>query len=219
MTEWIIKSKNRSYLDILLLLSFLFTALLFGRAYSVKSIRYLFLVWNLFLAWVPYCLALFIEKGTVKKAPIYWLMFSVWLLFFPNAPYMLTDLIHMPDIEFGPHAHVRLLQWVDVILITGFVCIGYWLGLESMKKVHKTLRAKFSNKLSWVFIGVISFLSGYAIFIGRYARLNSWDVVRPIKLIRIFLEQLSMTSIIFTIMFTCLISASYLIYYGLHSRQ
>jgi len=219
MTEWINNSKKRSYLDILLLLSFLFTALIFGRAYSVKSIRYLFLVWNLFLAWVPYCLALVNEKNIIKKESFYWFLFSAWLLFFPNAPYMLTDLIHMPDIEFGPYAHVRLLQWVDVILITGFVCVGYWLGLESMRIVHETLKKKFSNKLSWMLIGVISFLSGYAIFIGRYARLNSWDVVRPIKLIRIFFQQLSMSSILFTMMFAGLILISYAIYNGLHYQR
>lgn len=212
MIDKINKSKKSSLFSIALIITLISTALIMGRILMTNSIRYVFLVWNIFLAWIPYIISLRINKSKKNNGIWFWLSIMVWLLFFPNAPYLLTDYIHVPNIEFGPEAQISLLAWFDVILLSSFIWIGYILGLESLNLVHNRLSKIVGKPLGWYFVAVVSVLSGYAIFIGRYARLNSWDVLRPVYLLSVFISWISVKSIIFTFMFAILIFISYIIY-------
>jgi uncharacterized membrane protein len=212
MLDLIRKLKKSSYFIIFAALTCLSTALILGRMFMTHSIRYGFLVWNIILAWVPYIISIYISRHKKPNGIVFWLGISMWLLFFPNAPYMLTDYIHVPNIKFGPDAEISLLAWFDVIVMSLFIWTGYLLGLESLKSVHKRLNETLGKVLSWIFIVIVSILSGYAIFIGRYARLNSWDVLRPFYLLSVFISWFNMTSVVFSIMFAFLILISYVIY-------
>jgi uncharacterized membrane protein len=91
-------------------------------------------------------------------------------VFFPNAPYIITDLIHL-----NPKMNVPL--WFDVLLIISFVWNGLLIGFLSLMQIHQTILTKFSQKNCWGIISFILLLSGYGIYLGRFQRLNSWYII------------------------------------------
>ena len=133
---------------------------------------FFFLIWNLFLAWIPYWISLSLEyfgKHTSSGILIAALLF-LWLLFFPNAPYILTDLLHLRHRQPIPF-------WYDLMVFIAFAWTGLMLGLASLYEVHLFLRKRWSKAASWLFIIIVLPLSGLGIFIGRYLRWNSWDIL------------------------------------------
>ena len=133
---------------------------------------FFFLIWNLFLAWVPYWIALSLEyiyQQTSYKIVIILLLF-IWLLFFPNAPYILTDLLHLRHRQPIPY-------WYDLMVLLSFAWTGLMLGLASLYEVQLFLQKHWSKTISWLFIMFVLPLSGLGIFIGRYLRWNSWDIL------------------------------------------
>jgi uncharacterized membrane protein len=141
---------------------------------------YLFLNWNLFLAFVPWALSsLLIVFPKLQNRPI--LVFSTlgsWLLFFPNAPYILTDLFHL-------RLHGNAMPaWFDLTLILCFAWTGLIFGFMSLWDIEKVL-AKYMKP---VYIPILSsgllFLTSFGIYLGRYLRWNSWDIIRePLTLV------------------------------------
>src|SRR5215467_2885756 len=114
--------------------SLLFATLVCGglivlRVAYAHNQYYSWLVWNLFLAWIPALSALLIYNLRRKKTRWRWLIITAcgvcWLIFFPNAPYLLTDLIHLqprPDAPF----------WFDLIVLVAFAWTGLGLGVVSL---------------------------------------------------------------------------------------
>jgi len=138
----------------------------------------LYLIWNLFLAWIPYIISLcFIKKGTPVK--LFIPLFLIWLLFFPNAPYLVTDVLHLSA---GSPA-----LWYDSLLFFFFGWIGLFLGMLSLFQVHQYLKAHLNYFLSEIIIFCICFISSFGIYLGRFERWNSWDLfLNPLVLIRHF---------------------------------
>ncbi len=149
--------------------------------YYTYPIGFLFLVWNLFLAWIPYWLAYSLPKlyksfGSSKAVAA--LIILIWLFFYPNAPYIITDFVH-----FRPRTGIP--YWLDICMIASFAGTGMMLGLLSMFYVEKFLKSIMDSR--WAMLIVLSCipLSGLGIWIGRYQRWNSWDVItRPLELIQ-----------------------------------
>lgn len=133
---------------------------------------FLFLIWNLFLAWIPYCLSLTLEKSHRKfnSKILTGLLLASWLLFFPNAPYILTDLLHLRFRAPIPH-------WYDVMLLASFAWTGLILGLLSLYEVQLFFRKRMGKVISWVLVLAAIFLCGFGIYLGRFLRWNSWDVL------------------------------------------
>jgi len=101
---------------------------------------------------------------------------AAWLLFFPNAPYIFTDLTHLTT---RYYAHF----WVDLMLVLSCAVTGLVLGFLSLYLMHCMAVKMFGWFLSWVFIAVIAGLSSFGIYLGRFLRFNSWDVIfKPIAL-------------------------------------
>lgn len=152
-------------------------ALVFVRILTAGNIGYAFLVWNLFLAWLPLILALLIRERYANGERRGWKIISLvmaWLLLFPNAPYIFTDLIHLT-------AKFRGHFWVDMILILLCAVTGLVLGFISLYVMQSVVVDKFGFAKSWLFVAGVSGLSGIGIFIGRFLRLNSWDMLlRPL---------------------------------------
>lgn len=145
-----------------------------------------FLFWNLFLAWIPYVLALAMTGLDRVRAPG-WVLAPVgvaWLLFLPNAPYILTDFIHLGAIPGAP-------RWFDVLLIGSFAATGLLLGLASLLLVHHVVEARRGRVAGWVLaIGSLA-LSSIGIYLGRFPRFNSWDVLaNPEGLVGVVLHRL-----------------------------
>lgn len=146
-------------------------ALLSARIWYSSDNHYAFLVWNLFLAGVPFFVSTFLLLAKrVTSAVIFWLLAAVWLLFFPNAPYILTDLFHLRE-----KAPVPL--WYDLALILSFAWNGLLLGFVSLADMQKEFTRRFGKFTSWLFVLLSLGLSGFGIYLGRYLRWNSWDIV------------------------------------------
>jgi uncharacterized membrane protein len=150
-------------------------ALLMVRATYARSTDHFGLVWNLFLAWLPMLSALLAHHLYKQGRRAVWLLILpclvFWLLFFPNAPYILTDMLHLQ----WPQAHVPV--WYDLILLISFAWTGVFLGLISLYLVHGLVRKAAGRLAGWLLTVVVLGLSGFGVYLGRFPRWNSWDVL------------------------------------------
>src|SRR5436190_14174265 len=125
-----------------------------------------YLIWNLFLAWVPFVLALLFYDGQRRgmRASGLAALGALWLVFFPNAPYIVTDFVHLSRDSLSP-------LWFDGLTIAAFAATGLLLGLGSLYLVQSAVR----RKLGWIVVGTSLVLGSIGIYLGRFVRLNSWD--------------------------------------------
>ena len=133
---------------------------------------FVFLIWNLFLAWIPFIFGMVLHRWQAqltKKGMVVGIL-GLWLLFFPNAPYILTDLIHL-------RPRLSIPYWYDILLFNSFALTGLFLGLISMHPVHLYMRQLLPEKLAHSLIIVFLLLGCVGIYLGRFLRWNSWDVI------------------------------------------
>ncbi|MET0692741.1 MAG: DUF1361 domain-containing protein [Propionibacteriaceae bacterium] len=160
-------------------------ALFVIREDRVGKPAFLFLPWNLFLAWIPFVLALgvVVIHGRGGPRPLLWLLGVCWLLFLPNAPYILTDFIHLGRVGGAP-------LWFDAALIGTFAGAGLALGLASLLVVHHVVEARAGRVVGWVVAVGSLVLSAIGIYLGRFPRFNSWDVLTdPHGLLAVVLQR------------------------------
>ena len=154
-------------------------ALVFARMLWTGRGSDAFLLWNLFLAWLPLVFALLACDAYRSGPGRNWRFFGLagaWLLFFPNAPYIFTDVAHLPTRLHGQF-------WVDLVLILICALTGLVLGFVSLFLMQSVVSRMFGRAASWLFIAAVACLSGLGIYLGRFMRFNSWDVVvKPIAL-------------------------------------
>lgn len=171
---------ERIEITFILLLSSLFAcALELIRIWLTHKQNYSYFIWNLFLAWVPYLISMYLPVSFVvmKRKWIAWLLLVVWFFFWPNSPYMLTDLLHLKEKQNIP-------LWFDLGLILSFAWTGLILGFISLLEIQSLIRKQTNRFVAWVFASFMIFSGGLGIYIGRYVRLNSWDVVaNPVRVI------------------------------------
>ena len=137
---------------------------------------FVFLVWNLFLAWIPFALSSVFKKMRDANKWKQLLIFSVWLIFFPNALYIVTDLLHL-DLE------TSIPKWYDVVLLFTSSITGLLMAFVSLLRVERFLMYKFSSRRVHVMMIAILFLSSFGVYLGRFLRWNSWDIIsNPIGL-------------------------------------
>ena len=157
--------------------------LLACRIKLTHSFFFLFLVWNLFLAGIPYAISqtMVAYPRLSNSKMLSALGFGCWLLFLPNSPYIITDLVHL-------HSEHAYLKWYDLFLVFVFALNGLLLGLLSMADMFSILSRKFSRKVGFFTMFKVSLLCGYGIYLGRFLRFNSWDLLTKPK--SIFLEMI-----------------------------
>jgi uncharacterized membrane protein len=176
-------------LTVILGLAALGCVLLYGLRVAISGrIWYLYLVQNLALAMVPYLIAavasLLVERFSPsgRRSTALGALGFLWLLFYPNAPYIFTDFIHVidrtylrvrPSEWFGPNA----MLWYDLIMNAAFAFMGHFIGLVSMWLVHTTFRRAWGRARSHLLVLSAILFSGFGIYLGRFSRLNSWDVL------------------------------------------
>ncbi len=160
-------------LAVLAISSLLSVVLVAFRVYYSGAITYIFLVWNLFLAWVPLISALALWWFSSYGRRVYLLLglfFVGWFFFFPNSPYLVTDLLHLQ-----PRQNIPL--WYDVLLIFSFAWNGLILGLISLWIVHEVIQTLFGRWFGWLLVLMTLAASGFGIYLGRFLRWNSWDLL------------------------------------------
>lgn len=131
---------------------------------------FIFLVWNLFLAWIPFMISELFKRlvNAVKWKQV--IVFISWILFFPNALYIVTDLIHLDQETSVP-------KWYDAVLLFSSSAIGVIMAFVSLLRIEKFLAFKFNRRLVEFIVFAILFLGSFGVYLGRFLRWNSWDIV------------------------------------------
>jgi uncharacterized membrane protein len=157
-------------LSLICLLNFLFA---FTFIIWTGSRQFQFLFWNLFLAFIPYGLSTLLHVKSKWNKSVQFALLLAWLAFLPNAPYIITDFCHLPH-------DFTMYMWFSLLLLTVFSATGLIMMMISIYDVHSYLRDRFTEKISWSIIAITCFASGLGIYVGRFLRWNSWDLItRP----------------------------------------
>ena len=172
--------------------------------------NYGFLIWNLFLAWIPFIIAYFTYTMKFSKKQIYVvvpLAAFFWLIFFPNAPYILTDFQHLA----GSLRDVPV--WYDVMLLIWFAFTGLMLGMVSLFLMQEVIRREFGRWIGWGFVALVSALTSAGVYVGRFLRWNSWDIFRDITGMAQYTLQSAQDPSLQSIGFTSLFGVFFLFLY------
>ncbi len=184
------------------------------RVFYSGTTNYSNLIPNLLLAWIPYIFSV-LAASTFRLHPKRWLtifLFGfVWLVFFPNAPYMVTDFYHL-----DPRPPIPL--WFDISLIAIFAFTGCFLAIASLRSIHFIIEKFIGRIAGWFFALFTLGLGSFGVYLGRFRRFNSWDILlQPKTLFRdvvdsIFNPMDNLGFIGFTIMFTAILLVFYLMF-------
>lgn len=158
--QWIIASCGFSFI------------LLCARVIATAHLTYVFLLWNLFLAFIPYAISHKLYHTPKLRENKWKLMagLSVWLLFIPNSFYIITDLYHLDHIASAP-------KWFDLLLLLSFAWNGLLLGIVSLRRTEMLLEEIKGKSFSLLIVFVVMSLNAFGIYIGRFLRYNSWDII------------------------------------------
>src|SRR5262245_11203485 len=133
-------------LGALVLASAMSTALVAARVLHTGRLTYTFLVYNLALAWIPLAFAAAAERfdrwRSRAGAALTALCAAAWLVFFPNAPYIMTDLMHL-------RVRDNQLLWLDLIALQAFAWTGLALGFVSLMLVQRMVARRAGRALGW----------------------------------------------------------------------
>ncbi|WP_461599934.1 DUF1361 domain-containing protein [Winogradskyella sp.] len=165
----LIQSKFKALSLVVVALSFSIITLMV-RIKLNKSFFYLFLVWNVFLAIIPYTITMYLNtKQKLSKLNLgFWVL--VWLAFLPNAPYIITDLIH---IRVGNDNWL----WLDIIVVLSFALSGLLLFFLSLLDMQNLMTSQFKKIPIETISLIIIFLCGFGVYLGRFLRYNSWEII------------------------------------------
>lgn len=200
--------------------------LCFLMRFKDLSFSYVMMAWNMLLAALP---LFFIEfsmlqykKNKYKGAIVLGIL---WLVFFPNAVYMITDLIHIHSeklvwidastqysLNNRTMYSTKIVKWVKLLIIGIGVIYGLLIGMESLNIFYRFLNKKISKPISYLIIVGVSLISGFAVYIGRFLRLNSWDLLTPLTLVSEVFTNINPFAIEFTIAFAGFILIMFLLY-------
>lgn len=176
MKSWLIRLQKSQYTPLLravLVSNLVALTLFFIRVVGADSFRFGFLFWNLLLAAMPLLLAYLLIKNLVRQRWFSWqnlLLTFAWIGFLPNSFYIATDLIHL-------HLTGEINILFDVVLFMSCIFNGFVFGFMSLYLVHKQLLKRITAIRSHAAIGLVLFVCSFAIYLGRYLRWNSWDVL------------------------------------------
>lgn len=144
-------------------------ALVIFRIIITFKLTYIFYAWNTLLAIVPYLLSRRLSLHKKINLKSYFLI-ATWLLFFPNAPYLITDIVHYFERPPVP-------KWYDLLLVISAAWNGLLIGILSLMQVEYFLQKFITKNWLKIFIGMSLILCSFGIFIGRFLRFNSWDIL------------------------------------------
>jgi uncharacterized membrane protein len=173
------------------------------------------LIWNLFLAWIPFVLAVVVYDRWRRHGarPALLVLGTVWLLFFPNAPYIVTDFVHLEHTADAPY-------WYDAVTVSAFAWTGLLLGFASLFLMQTVVRQWRGVVSGWAFAAVALTLGSLGIYLGRFLRLNSWDAVGHPRVLPSIVHAVARDPFAYrgaigvTVLFTLALGFAYLLLYG-----
>lgn len=148
------------------------------RMAEYDSLGFAFLAPNLILAAIPFAVSQVIVVRPKLRVQALLPVLFVWLLFLPNAPYLITDVMHLRSASVAP-------IWFDTLMVLSFAWTGLMLGYLSLFDIHTFVEWRYGRRLGWVFSGAALVLASLGVYMGRFLRWNSWDVfTQPATLLR-----------------------------------
>ena len=156
---------------------------------------YLFIFWNFFLAWLPVVFMLGLDLASVVKQRVTRIalmvpLFLLWLFFYPNAAYLVTDLLHVfanYEIDLNQRFWGNIAFWRHVLTLFMVGLNGLALGAVALSSVQNLVRKRLGSLVSWLFAAGVLLLSSFGVYAGRFMRWNSWDLATiPSTLVREF---------------------------------
>lgn len=210
--------RNNFFLSVLRISVAIGFLLLGFRMIATGTEGYFFLLWNLFLAAIPYAISIVFERAHIRSPRpkgILFALFALWLFFFPNAPYIMTDFIHLPW-EYAGTSHFMF----DFSLVAAFTFSGFLFGAGSLFRVHRTLRRMLGAIRADVIAVSVILLSGIGIYLGRFLRWNSWDILlNPLDVLRSATSHYgdpawSVRAVFLSLLFSACIGILYVIFVG-----
>jgi len=178
---------------------------------------------NVFLAYLPMFLLWFLNS--LQKAVHYevilkksYLIFIIFVLFFPNTFYIITDFIHLSSNHFytfsnqySPMVYSHdIVAYIMLFHIFIAALFGVFAGVYSLAKIKQLMiMQNFSSRISEVIIISIIFLSSIGIYIGRFLRFFSWEILTPARILGDLIEDFSWFMVLFVLIFS-------LMQYGLY---
>lgn len=205
----------------IVLSSALTLVILLGRFYLGRTLVYGYFAWNLVLAWLPYFFGL-LALYWHHRYPRRWLLLIVpvalWLVFFPNAPYVITDLVHLEE-------RARVPIWYDIGFFVTYIWTGLFLTVVSLHTMQGIARDYVGRAGSWLFALMVIGLGGLGVYIGRYIGWNSWDfILQPFEVVADVIEQFAHPlrhpqPFGFTMMFAAFIFVCYVSYVSVPLRH
>jgi uncharacterized membrane protein len=189
-------------------------ALVVVRNVHTGNVNFRYLIWNLFLAWIPFALAVFVyDRWSRRRGGALLLVLSgLWLLFFPNAPYIATDVVHLQHDPLSPY-------WYDAVTIAAFAWMGVLLGFASLYLMQTVVRQWRGVVAGWIFAFFAIALGSLGIYLGRFLRLNSWDALEHPSVLPRILHAVArdpfayQEAIAVTLVFTLALSFAYFLLY------
>lgn len=168
----LLNKRAKGFANSIFLLTAFALSLSLYRWFSTGLLHLWFLAWNLFLAWIPLIFAWLLYRRTPKG--LYWswknfALFMVWILFLPNAFYLVTDFVHL-----NRYSDIGVVY--DIVLLATYTLAGFVLGYTSLFMVHVRATQRFGKQAN-ILVVVTLLLCGFAIYLGRYLRWNSWDII------------------------------------------
>ena len=177
-----IKTLHKAHSKALVVLLSIMTIFSFSlsviRVLWSNQYEYLFLNWNLFLAFIPLFVSSYIaaNKELQFKKRYLSILLIIWISFFPNAPYILTDLFHLRN-------RVGVPIWFDLLLILSFAWTGLSFWIISLMQIESLLLKFFKQRIVSALICVIMFACSFGVYLGRFLRWNTWDIItNPVSL-------------------------------------
>jgi uncharacterized membrane protein len=198
----------------LLLSSLMACAFIVFRIFYSGTYNYLNLLWNLFLAWLPYIFSALAFSAYQINSNRWWLILLLgifWLIFFPNAPYIVTDFYYLDS-------RPPIPLWFDISLIAIFAFTGCFLAIASLRSIHIIIERFLGKIIGWIFALFSLGLASLGVYLGRFGRYNSWDILfKPKPVLKEILVNLlnpldNLGFIGFTLMFTSILLVFYLMF-------
>ena len=214
MKDYFVKIFRERNTFVLMFMSVFSLLLSVFRVLYTSEIYFLFMIWNLFLAFVPWFLISIIYVNELRRRWAIVLITVVWIAFFPNAPYILTDLIHLGRDKSAP-------VWYDLILLLSYGFTGLIYGFSGLEMFEKLISKRAGTVRRAVIIVSLIYVSCFGVYIGRFLRWNSWDLLLNLDDVFKDVVQLIGSPVsnigtwIFTFLFGTMLT---LLYYGYRDR-
>lgn len=185
----------------------LFVVMYAARVWYSGEVLFGFLMWNLWLAAVPWLCAAALERHLARASGaslIAWMLGAMWLLFLPNAPYVLTDFVHL-------RARPPVPLWYDVLMLGAAALTGLLAGAFSLAQIEWCVARSAGPRVGRAVVAAALPSSGFGIYLGRFERFNSWDaLLHPTRVLRGVIAEPSARSLVVTVVSAALFAVAYL---------